>query len=47
MDSSSNQTVRFAKAYRAEQARPGGQARTTRSRRGGGAVWARWRGRAR
>ena len=42
MDSSSNQTVRFAKAYRAEQIRTG-QSRFGRSRRG--TAWARWRGR--
>ena len=44
MDSSSNQTVRFAKAYRAEQIGTG-QSRTGRSRRG--TAWARWRGRSR
>jgi hypothetical protein len=43
MDSSSIQTVRFAKAYRAEQSGTG-QSRTSRSRRG--TAWARWRGRA-
>lgn len=44
MHSSSNQTVRFAKAYRAEQIGTG-KSRTGRSRRG--TAWARWRGRAR
>ena len=44
MYGSSNQTVRFAKAYRAEQIRTG-QSRTSRSRRG--TAWARWRSRTR